>query len=179
MQAPFVSKPLVHISSVSLEGVGAALSAGANDAFFSPQSVAWFAANKALYVPIIVTRPILITNMWVCNGSSTVGNVDIGLYTKDGTLIVASGATAQSGTLNAQTFNITDTLIGTGDFYLGLSFSSASGTVAASPTVVALFLVMCGVQEQASAHPLPANATFAASTITYVPYFGLTGRAFV
>lgn len=179
MQAPFKPKELVHISSVSMEGLGLCLSALGLDVYSGLQSVAWPTANKAVYVPIVISRPILITNMWCTNGATANSNIDIGLYDKSGTRIINMGATAQSGTLNTQIFNITDTLIGPGDFYLGMSFSATTGTVVASPTIGAAFLVMCSVMEQASAHALPANATFATSTFTWVPIFGLTGRAFI
>lgn len=175
MQAPFQTKPLVHISTVSLEGLGQHLVSQGYDPFVAPQSVAWVTANKAIYVPIIVERPLLVTNLWCTNGATANSNIDIGIYDKSGTLIIASGAIAQSGTLNVQLFNITDTVIGIGDFYLGMSFSATTGTVAASPTVSAVFFTMCGVVEQASAHALPANATFATNTFTWLPIFGLTG----
>jgi hypothetical protein len=56
--------------------------------------------------------------MLVLNGATASGNMDVGIYDYAGTRLVSSGSTAQSGTSAFQDFDITDTLLGPGIFYL-------------------------------------------------------------
>ena len=59
---------------------------------------------------------------WASNATTGIpnDNIDVGIYSADGTRIVSAGSTAQSGTEIAQNFAIADTLIGPGDFYLAM-----------------------------------------------------------
>jgi hypothetical protein len=142
-------------------------------------SVAWYTANLAVFIPFRLARTILVTQMFSVNGTTASGDTDIGIYTADGTLLVSSGATAQSGTSCIQAFNITDTLVGPGLFYMAMSHSDATGTVMKGSGLGAVLSRVVGIGMQANAHPLPATFTLAAYTKTSHPYFGLTVRSVI
>lgn len=163
--------PIGSISPSSPCGIGIGLGAYA--------SAAWPAANLAMYVPFRVVTPIIATQMFVLNGGTANGDIDIGIYDSSGTRLISSGATAQSGTNTFQLIDITDTLLGPGQFYLAISLSSGTGTTTRVNTSSAQLLQCYGLAQEASAHPLPVTATFATIGQAYVPIFGLTTQAVV
>ncbi len=127
-------------------------------------SAAWPIANTARFFPVIVTEPFLATQMFVFNGTAVSGNVDVGIYTSEGKLIVSMGTTAQSGTSAIQTFNITDTLLNPDLYYIALALSNTTGTFLQHTFGDSQQTREIGVLQMASAFPLPASATFATST---------------
>jgi hypothetical protein len=161
------------VATWDLEALGAQWLAY-TDTVVEPASATWPTANKALYIPFALSEPATVTRCWVVNGGTASGNLDIGVYDADGVLLVSSGATAQAGTSAIQAVNVTDTLLGRGLFFLGLSHSSAAGTYARITTPSVTASRAAGVLEQTSAHPLPAVAAFVAVSTTYLPLCGLT-----
>lgn len=125
-------------------------------------SAAWASANRAVYMPFTLSTSYLVQRLWWANGSAVAGNVDCGIYTSDGVRLVSTGSTAQAGTSVVQSVSITPLLLTPGRYYMGLAASSTSATFL-SDTV---FLVpgLVGLAQEASALPLPAQATFAATT---------------
>lgn len=138
-------------------------------------NTAWPTANKALYIPIRITHPCVALRMLVLNGATASGNMDVGIYDYAGTRLVSSGSTAQSGTSAFQDFDITDTLLGPGIFYLALALDNTTGTIGMH-TVFPRYLRAAGVQEQGTAFALPATATFATASVQVLPRMGLTVR---
>jgi hypothetical protein len=153
------------ISPNHIESLGPNV-AGSN----SSGSATWPANNLAIYVPFTLWEPFTVAHLAWINGAAVSGNVDMGIYDEAGTRLTSTGATAQSGTNAIQTVGITDITLGPGLYYMAMSLSSAVGTIFRNaPT--AYLSEMSGVYEEASAHPLPATATFAASAQTYIPAF--------
>ena len=132
---------------------------------------AWPSANLAIFVPWRVVAPTWARRVWYASGNAT-GNVDVGIYRDDGSLVVSSGATAQGSGNVVNFINITDTRIPPGDYFLGISFASATAQPFRNTT--ALFSRVQGVCQMAAAHPLPATATFAAAGQDYIPFFGVS-----
>jgi hypothetical protein len=163
---------LVTISPYSLGSIGAVT----GNLSSAPASGTWDSANRAVFVPFRVSRPIYVVNMFVFNGLVVSGNLDIGIYTSDGTRLVSIGSTAQAGTSAIQTLDITDTLLGPGLFYMALVFNNTTARVF-QQTVVPSGIV-CGMAIMNAAFPLPATATFSQS-YNYLPVFGLTTRSVV
>ena len=121
------------------------------------------ASNAAVFVPLYIERPGIITKLWTQNGGTAAGNIDIGLYScVDGlpaTRLVSSGSTAQAGTNVLQEFNITDYPVsGSTVLFLGMASDSSSTTIV-SGSLGAAFVRAIGLARQASAFPLPATAT--------------------
>lgn len=169
----------VMLSSLSGASLGvevAALGGGTN-----PTSATWSAANRAFYIPFILPQNATVVKLWVSNGAAVSGNVDMALYDATYARLVSIGSTAQSGTNAIQEFNIADTVVSAGRYYLGLALDNATGTTLVSGSVGAsASLKMSGMAQEAAAFPLPATATPAAfSATTTVPLCGLSLRTLV
>lgn len=135
----------------------------------TPGTAAWPVAATAFLVPFRVSRTITIRMAAIIVGTTTGGNVDIGIYSANGTLLVSSGATLMGTISTVQTFNLTDTVIGPGLFYMALAQSGAVGHVHrwALGTVRG---AMSGVLQAAAAGGvLPAQATMVTTTNNYIP----------
>jgi hypothetical protein len=137
-------------------------------------STAWVSANLVMYVPVPCPGPFRITKFACENGSAVSGNLDMGLYTPEGKLIVSTGSTAQAGTSQWQSIDVTDTEIPPGWYYLAMVLNNSTGTnvrTASATTAKRMF----GCVEQTSTFPLPASATFAVNTNAYWPMFQAMG----
>ena len=163
--------PLVTITLSSMCSLGAV-------AYPAIASAAWPTANKALFIPFKLTRPITATQMFVYNGTTAQDNFDLGIYSVDGTRLVSAGATVQANASVIQVVNITDTLLGPGLFYMACAFEGTTSTVIRT-TLTASKGKIAGITEMANAYPLPAVATFATLTTSVLPIIGLTTRSVV
>lgn len=135
-------------------------------------SAAWPAANRAIFLPFAVAVPSTAVQLYCLNGATASGNVDMGIYDPSGTRLVSIGSTAQSGTNVLQLFDITDTVLGPGAFYLGIALDGTTGTMFRAnigPGSTRAF----GVVQMASAFALPAAATYAAAASGYIPFCGI------
>jgi hypothetical protein len=116
--------------------------------------------------------------MGVYNGTGTIAaNVDLGIYASDGTLIVSTGSQTRSGTNAIQVYDITDTPLAVGAYYMALACSAATDTFFRFTTMSTLWMRACGIQEMDTALPLPSAATFANPSAAFIPWMGLTTRA--
>jgi hypothetical protein len=130
------------------------------------------ATNDALFVPIVLDRPALVTRMFTCNGNSAGNNVDVGIYTADGARIVSKGSTAQSGTTTLQFFDITDTYLSPGRYFMAVAADGTSATFRRfNPTIIRM--QQFGILKATSAFPLPTSVTFTTPTAQYIPSMGL------
>ncbi len=118
--------------------------------------------------------------MFVFNGGTASGNVDVGIYDAFGNKMVTMGTTAQAGTSALQTFDITDTTLNPGNYYMACAMDGTTGT-ALRYTLGSLQVVRAtGVLSQSTAFALPTTtATFAAAQDNYIPLMGVTSRATV
>lgn len=146
----------------------------------NPSSQNYVAANVGVFVPFTIPEACTFTKMFWCNGSAAAGNLDVGLFQEDGTLIVSSGTTAQSGTSNLQPVDITDTTLPRGLYYLGLC-SDTSGVTQKVLAVLPSAGVLQGLgllEDAACAPPFSTNAnpaTFAAYSRAFIPLVGVQG----
>lgn len=136
------------------------------------------AANLALYVPFALSAPYLLTKMWWINGTTAAGNVDAGVFSLGGTKLWSTGTQAQSGASAIQSFANTDIFLPPDLYYMAIATDSATSTFFRIAPAAAL-AQLCGVLEQASAFTLPTTATFAQTTRTYVPTFGISSTSVI
>ena len=142
-------------------------------------SAVWPSANKAYFVPISVQGPITIRKMFVLNGDVVSGNIDVGIYDRGGARVVSIGSTAQAGTDVIQEFDIADTLLNAGLYYLACAMDNATGKIQNLGITLIAGMSM-GVAEMASAFPLPTTATFAPlSGTARIPFVAATLRTVV
>jgi hypothetical protein len=137
----------------------------------APASTAFPASNDALFVPFALKQTVLIKRLYALNGASVSGNIDVGIYSDDGAKITSAGSTAQAGTNVPQFFDITDVVIGPGRYYLAVAMDNTTGTLFRTNLSVARCQAL-GMAKQATAFALPASATFATVTATYLPLIG-------
>ena len=156
-QALVLPHGAVTITPHSLHSIGAATGSLGN-----PGSSAWPAADRAIYIPFRIAQPILVVKMFMINGATVNGNVDLGIYDPAGVRLVSMGSTAQAGASALQTFDITDTQIGPGLFYMALAIDNTTATTIRESDSSGVDLAVFGCAQEASAFPLPATATFAA-----------------
>lgn len=130
-------------------------------------STAWPLANLAIFCPIRAPLPVTIYKLTIGAGATATGNFDVGVYDSAGNRLVSSGSTPKSANVE-QIIDVTDTRIGPGLYYLALS---ADGTInfgmraaAGTTPVPSQKIRLLGIMEMTSAFPLPAVATYAAST---------------
>ena len=142
-------------------------------------SATWTSANRAIYIPFFLEEPIVVVKLWSFNGATAANNIDVGIYDAVGTKIVSSGSTVQSGTSTLQEFDITDTLIGSGMFYLAAAMDGVTGTVFRLSGPGTTRIMQLGMAEQNTAFALPATATFVTRSNDFTPIIGLTIRTLV
>ena len=175
MPSTFLLQPPRVITPWSLESIGAKLYGMGAGNMTGVGSTAYPSANLAIYIPFTIAKPIVVVKLFSYNGATVSGNIDMGIYTADGTRLVSIGSTAQATTSNVQEFDISDTLLNAGLYYLAVAKNDTTGTLfaVASGSAVAALATM-GIAQQASAFPLPATATFATASQDYTPLIGLT-----
>ena len=136
-------------------------------------SFAWPSANRALFVPIWLPAPFLLKSMFAVNGTTATGNIDLGVYGVDGSLIASKGSTAQSGTSTLQILSLTTPIIlSPGRYFMAISASSTSATfIGRTPTTQ--ILRRFGLLQAASQVPLATGPTFATAASAVLPHFGI------
>lgn len=169
--------PMTHTWSHEMLGV---YQCGLCNASMAAQaSAAYPAANRIIYIPFGLAMPVTVVKLWVYNGAFTgTPDLNMGIYDVAGTRIVQIGTTAQTGANVLQTFDIVDTLIGPGDFYLAIIATATTAQMfRTAPGQVGFCQAMGMLQEAGSGSTLPTAATFASITSAYIPQIGFSTRA--
>lgn len=137
----------------------------------TPAATTFPVANDAIFVPFYLHQATLIKRLFCSNGTVVSGNVDVGIYTEDGALIVSSGSVAHAGTSDLQFFDVTDIVLGPGRYYMAIAMDNTTGTIFRANLSVSQQRSL-GMAKQASAFPLPASATLAVVTSGFLPLIG-------
>lgn len=120
--------------------------------------------NEAVFILFHVNTDITVRRMSAFVNSAS-GNIDVGIYELDGTRLVSSGSTVLAN--GGQIFDIADTPLTAGRFYMSLVLSSVGGTrlwqwmngdEGGSQSHPSQGVI--GMKKQIAAFPLPANAVF-------------------
>lgn len=144
------------------------------DAQFAGTTTAWTTANQAVYQAIIVQSTVTVTHLGVIVGATSSGNIDVGIYTEGGVKLVSSGSTAVGTISTLQSFDVTDTTLEPGLYWLACAVDNGTATLRGSVVPItnasAATARTRGYMVQTSAFALPATAAFAApSAAVYVP----------
>jgi hypothetical protein len=153
--------PIV-INTISEQAVGLELTALGDSG--NSNNIPLNAANDAWYVPFRIHEPFTVRAAGWHNGSTASGNVDIGIYSENGTRIWSSGSTAQSGTSVVQIVTPTAFTLPPGRYFLAIAADGTTGTFKVINQQERARLA--GTRTQTSAFPLPSSATFAATSST-------------
>jgi hypothetical protein len=127
-------------------------------------------ANRALYYPLVIPFPYPIKRFWIYN-STVAGNIDIGIYTREGTKVVSTGSVVQAGASVMQYIS-SSYLLSPGSYYLALASSSTGGTQTQS--FGQNMARATGILQQTGAFPLPATMTPEVPAETFMRLFGFT-----
>lgn len=174
-RSPSFPGTMVMISTLGAQSLGSMPIIGGGTS-----SNVWPGANRALYVPFRLTVPFTFNSISTPLGTAS-GNLDLGVYSVDGTKIVSTGSTA--AVANVNTISVTPTLLGPGLFYFGMAADNTTlavysllltGALSAVPLIRS---VGCG--QQATAFPLPSSIAFAANTGTIIPIIGISNRSVI
>lgn len=158
----------VVLSPLNPQSLGAMLNAMG---YAFTGATAWATANKAIFIPYSVGGIVTVKKMFVVNGTVS-GNIDVGIYDRNGVRLVSIGSTAQAGASVIQEFDIADTTLGPGLYYLACAMDNNTGQVELVGPGSAQGKSM-GIFEMTSAFALPATATFASLSGTVrVPFIG-------
>lgn len=136
------------------------------------------AADRAHFQWFRVPETCIVKQLWVANGATASGNIDVGIYNPDGVRLVSSGSTAQSGTNTLQVFDVTDTTLTRGYYYIAVAMDNATGTLRRN-NASARNAKFQGSAIMASAFPLPATATLATNSVGKCYAIGLTTETVV
>lgn len=145
-------------------------------------NAAWQTANFALFYPWRVESPLTIVKGLTINGSTASGNIDIGVYDSEFNRIVSAGGAAQAGTSTIQEFDITDTDIMPGQYWMAIALSSTSGTMIRTIAGTdEISLAGAPILGMAAAYPLPsvATPTLTSTSNPPIPLFGFTTQTLV
>lgn len=162
------------ITPRSVESLGTALRA---IGLAQPLGNAWPAANLTFYIPFHVLAPFTIVEVaWENGTGASAGNVDLGIYDEAGTRLCQLGATARgaASTLITTTTFTDYTLSAPGLYYMAMAHTATNSILAWTPAPV--LCQALGVMEEATG-TLPATATFAATTRTYIPNFAFLAKS--
>lgn len=152
---------LCSVSTVGLEGlVGQLENVLKNNA----SAGVWTTASTALYMPITISAPLLAQQMAV-DVSVQAGNLDLGIYTENGTRLVSAGSTAV-GAAGVQAVNIADTWLAAGTYFVAMNCDSGTASFVGY-SIQMNQTRSSGIMEQAvGAVALPSPATFATMSAT-------------
>lgn len=157
----------IHVYALDSLGYAALISG------FTSASAVWPAANRALYIPFIVTEEVTAYQM-IFEVAVQSGNLDVGIYNEQATRLVSSGSTPVGGA-GIQVVNITDTVLKPGVYFMAMCVDNITASFVRSSISSVVWLNALGVQQQAvGAVTLPDPATFANPASGYVPILAVT-----
>jgi hypothetical protein len=151
----------------------------AADTITAPVSTTWV-ANLAIYQMFTLPWPYTVARFCWVNGATLTGppNIDLGIFAPDGTKLVSTGNTAQSGTNTVQfAAASTVTRLAAGTYFFGISSSGSTALIYCYAGLSVGPMAAAQMFQQATANPLPATATFARPTNALMPYGGFTRTA--
>lgn len=164
------------LSSGGPNSVVADLNVNTGNAFNT--SGVWPSANRAIYVPVWLSRQVIVYQMSYIVATQA-GNYVIGLYDGNGNKLVDSGSQTVPAA-GIALFNITDTIIGPGAYYLALLLSSTTASIRRSNVGVPIYRASGILQEDPGSTALPTTLSTATSVSTaYCPLITAHLRATV
>jgi len=180
-----VLEPCVIVHPWSLESMGGILRAVGGSHSGTLASAVYPAVDKALFFPFTLGKSVTALSFLWLNGAVVSGNIDVGIYTEDGTLLYGLGATAQAG---VNTFQFIPLIapgltFGPGTFYLAICMNNTTGALMRGLANTAGTLPQVksslGAAEMDAAFRLPPTVTLVSLTVDYIPMFGFTTRTLI
>lgn len=165
----------VMVSTLSAQSLGMEYAGRGGGSFIS---TAFSAANRAIAIPFVNTETITLVKLWAYNGATASGNIDMGIYDEAYAKVVSIGSTAQAGTDVIQEFNIADTEIAPGRYYMVVAMDNTTGTLRQDSGSTETSKSM-GIFQMETAFALPSTLTPADIATARVPLIGFSQRTLV
>jgi len=115
--------------------------------------------NKARFHAFEIYETVTVKRIYVANGNSVTGNVDVGIYNENQVRLVSSGSTARSGPNGIQVIDIADTVLTPGRYFMAV-VSDTTGGFLRRAAISGFENELMGNKSQTSAFPLPATAAW-------------------
>jgi len=145
---------------------------------WTSQSNNWI-TNQALYIPFLLPWRYPIRRAFWGNGGAASGHIDIGMYSINGARLwsLGSGVSQGSGFSVGYGSLATPVIVSPGRYYLAMSIDNSTSQISGANPGPGVFRAF-GWYQQASAYPLPAQASFSPWTASLpVGVFGLMASA--
>ena len=139
--------------------------------YYSVGSLTWALADRAIYVPVRISAPIVVKKLGIMNGADVGATLDLGIYDAAGTKLVSTGAQSQGSGSTMVIFDVTDTVIQMGLCYFAVVLSNNTSSVMGYNRTAPISLSNGVLTEALGSTALPATATWAANqTNTFSPF---------
>jgi len=125
-------------------------------------------ANRAYCVGVRVQQPVTIMQMAVTVVTQS-GNIDVGIYDVNASLLVSAGATAVAAP-GIQVFNVTDTLLVPGHYFLATSMDNTTVRLRGGTNGTAATAATSACYIDSSSYPLPSTGTPEFFVSTWIPW---------
>jgi hypothetical protein len=144
-------------------------------------SNAWPSGSFAILTPFYLQSRMYVDTMYWINGATVAGQVDMAVYTEDGTKIFGTGPVLQSGTTSLQFNSLSpEWELGPGVYYLALVASSGSATFrsAFNSLSTGAMAQVLGMACAPAQYPLPLTITGTLRTMSsdYIPAYGISSE---
>jgi hypothetical protein len=172
--------PLPTIHPYSQESIGAAIMAMSGPQYYGAMgtSASWPTTNLAFYIPFVICRTVIIRELaWFIATLNLGGNVDVGIYDKGGNRLVSVGGVALVGTNTWQTYDIADTQLNPGGYYMAMVCSSVSPKWPYAYFPGGSCMTVLAMLQQTNAYPLPNPMVGATYASNFIPIPVLSLRA--
>ena len=138
----------------------------------SSSNLAYPAANEAYFVPFSIERPIVTRRLFSMNGSGVSGNIDMGIYSRDGSRLISMGSVVHSGTSVPQLFDIGDKYFSPNQYYMAIAMDNNVGALRRMNVPLARSY-LAGVLRATGSFPLPEKVIFTNVAISFIPVIGI------
>lgn len=138
-----------------------------------PGAAAWPADVRAIFYPFFTSAALITGNAFYTSGGTTNGNVQVGIYDADRTLITSSGFVAQAA--SEQDITLPSITLAPGQYWVAVHAGTGTGEYQSFALAQAMYGRAFDVRYQTlatNATLLPSTAAFTGYT-TYVPLFGV------
>jgi hypothetical protein len=136
----------------------------------SSAPVTWPAANRVIYVPFVLPSPVVARRLFWTNGSS-LGNAQVGIYTRGGVRLCSSGIVAQSGSTVFQFVTLgTEVILDAGFYYFAAWNDGTTSRMGGSITPTANQGRLAGLLQEDLAGGAVLPATMTPATLTSFAY---------
>ena len=139
------------------------------------QSSAYTPGSRCIFVPFTIDQAVTAYQMFTMNGTTAANAIDVGIYDARMNSIVTHGGTNQVGTSDLQLFDITNTILIPGRYFMGLSMNGSPPTgTFCNFGAQARQLRLVGCLEKLSTYPLPTGAVTTTTVANaMLPHFGV------